>query len=127
MADIRFHSCPTTPIALIVTDNHHRSTIQGQPKKTKHTKTLAAIDTTTSTPEDDEHILSILSSLFTNLSSESSERLRLIKKFVEEGYEKVERLLEMREGARGRVGVVEKEIEEEKQVSGFRSGFRGMG
>lgn len=66
--------------------------------------------------EDEEHLLSILSSLFTNLPSESPSRIRVIMKFVENEYEKVERLLELRERAKGALVVVEKEIREERNV-----------
>lgn len=51
----------------------------------------------TSSFEDDEHILGIMVSLFFNLESDSAPRLRLLAKFVEDGYEKVDRLLEIRE------------------------------
>ena len=70
----------------------------------------------TSSLEDEEHMLSILGSLFTNLASESPERLRLVTKFVEGEYEKVDRLLEMREFAEGRVRAVDKEIAMERKV-----------
>lgn len=62
-------------------------------------------------------MLGILASLFTNLASDSPERIRVIAKFVEGGYEKVERLLEVREAAEGRLGSVIKEIEYERKVS----------
>ncbi|CDZ98759.1 Uncharacterized conserved protein [Phaffia rhodozyma] len=65
--------------------------------------------------EDNEHILGILVSLFTNLASESQSRMRLLAKFIEGDYEKVDRLLELREEAEGRLTVVEREIEKEKQ------------
>lgn len=61
-------------------------------------------------------MLGILVSLFTNLASESQSRLRLLAKFIEGEYEKVDRLLELREEAEGRLTVVEREIEQEKQV-----------
>lgn len=71
----------------------------------------------TSAIEDEEHMLGILASLFTNLASDSPERIRVIAKFVEGGYEKVERLLEVREAAEGRLGSVIKEIEHERKVN----------
>lgn len=71
----------------------------------------------TSAIEDEEHMLGILTSLFTNLASDSPERIRVIAKFVEGGYEKVERLLEVREAAEGRLGSVIKEIEHERKVN----------
>jgi beta-catenin-like protein 1 len=64
------------------------------------------------------HILGILSSLFSNLPSESPARMRLLTKFVEGTYEKVDRLLEIREGAEARLKVAEQEIEQERNVCG---------
>lgn len=40
--------------------------------------------------------------------------MRLLAKFVENTYEKVDRLLDLREGAVNRLAVVDKEIEQEK-------------
>lgn len=66
--------------------------------------------------EDDEHILSILASLFTNLASDTPPRIRLIAKFVESEYEKVERLLELRDTAVDRGRAVAREIAQERRV-----------
>ena len=66
--------------------------------------------------EDTTHILGIITSLFTNLASESPARIRLLAKFVEGTYEKVDRLLEIREHAEGRLKVVDHEIEQERKV-----------
>lgn len=85
-----------------------RANEQGEGK----TKKLNA----TSLFEDEEHVLSILSSLFTHLASDTPERIRLIAKFVENEYEKVERLLELREVAENRLKPVEKDIAREKKV-----------
>lgn len=52
---------------------------------------------TTLTAETTEHVVSILSSLFTSLASDSQPRLRLLSKFVEDGYSKLDRLSELRE------------------------------
>ncbi|KAG6828403.1 hypothetical protein H0H92_008145 [Tricholoma furcatifolium] len=60
--------------------------------------------------EDTGHILGILSSLFSNIASDSPSRIRLLAKFVESNYEKVDKLLEIRDGARTRLKAVEKEI-----------------
>ncbi|GAA6041742.1 hypothetical protein JCM8097_008308 [Rhodosporidiobolus ruineniae] len=49
------------------------------------------------THEDTEHLLSLLSSLFSSLPSDSSARLRLLSKFIESDYEKLDRLAEVRE------------------------------
>ncbi|GAA97784.1 uncharacterized protein L969DRAFT_100397 [Mixia osmundae IAM 14324] len=66
--------------------------------------------------EDDEHILGILNSLLSNLASESESRLRLLAKFVEDGYEKVDRLLELRETAQDRVKSREGELASERRT-----------
>ncbi|THH06691.1 hypothetical protein EW145_g3905 [Phellinidium pouzarii] len=60
------------------------------------------------------HILGVLSSLFTNLPSESSPRMRLLAKFVENTYEKVDRLLDLREGAAARLASIDREIDQER-------------
>ncbi|KAF9247089.1 Catenin-beta-like protein [Melanogaster broomeanus] len=65
--------------------------------------------------EDTSHILGIISSLLSNLPSDSTDRIRLLAKFVESNYEKVDKLLEVREHAHGRLKVVDTEIETEKK------------
>ncbi|KAG6917898.1 hypothetical protein DXG01_000507 [Tephrocybe rancida] len=60
--------------------------------------------------EDTGHILGIVSSLFSNIASDSPARIRLLAKFVESNYEKVDKLLEIRDGARTRLKAVEVEI-----------------
>ncbi|KAG6332958.1 hypothetical protein ID866_6132 [Astraeus odoratus] len=77
-------------------------------KKQKHGTSFQAT-------EDASHILGIISSLFTNLPSDSSDRIRLLAKFVENNYEKVDKLLEMREHASNRLKAVDAEIEAEKK------------
>jgi len=67
--------------------------------------------------EETSHTLSIVSSLFTNLSSESPARIRLLAKFVENSYEKVDKLLEIRESAQRRLADTEADIEQEKEVT----------
>ncbi|KAG8891004.1 hypothetical protein FRB98_000013 [Tulasnella sp. 332] len=71
--------------------------------------------TTTSTGEDASHVLGIISSLFSNVPSDSTARVRLLAKFVESEYEKVDKLLEIREGAEARLAETIKEIELEKK------------
>ena len=61
--------------------------------------------------------MGILASLFTNLASETPARIRLMAKFVEASYEKVDRLLEVRESALARLKATEGEIEAEKEVN----------
>jgi len=85
---------------------------QGETKKRKLGSTSAF--------EDEEHILGILVSLFTNLASDTPPRLRLLSKFVENDYEKIDRLLEMREAAEGRVQAVDREIMMERKVCTIR-------
>ena len=46
--------------------------------------------------------------------------MRLLTKFVEANYEKVDRLLDVRENVRVRLRAVEKTIEDEKKVGLFR-------
>ncbi|THH32917.1 hypothetical protein EUX98_g1307 [Antrodiella citrinella] len=70
---------------------------------------------TSTASEDTSHTLGIVSSLFTNLASDSPARIRLLAKFVESNYEKVDKLLEIRDAAQGRLTAVEKEIEVEKK------------
>ncbi|KAF8845818.1 DUF1716-domain-containing protein [Paxillus ammoniavirescens] len=65
--------------------------------------------------EDTSHILGIISSLLSNLSSDSTDRIRLLAKFVENNYEKVDKLLELRENTYSRLKVIEGEIEAEKK------------
>lgn len=77
----------------------------------KHTTNGAS-----STSEDTSHILGILSSLFSNLASETPARVRLLAKFVENSYEKADKLLEIRDHALSRLAVVDAEIDKEKKV-----------
>jgi len=65
--------------------------------------------------EETSHTLSIVSSLFTNLSSESPARIRLLAKFVENNYEKVDKVIEIRETAQRRLTDTDADIEREKR------------
>ncbi|KAH9853480.1 DUF1716-domain-containing protein [Lenzites betulinus] len=65
--------------------------------------------------EDTAHTLGIVSSLLSNLASDSPARIRLLAKFVEGNYEKPEKLLEIRDAAHNRLKVTEKEIADEKK------------
>ena len=67
------------------------------------------------TSEDAGHVLGILSSLFTNIPSETPARLRLLTKFVENNYEKADKLLEIRDSAHNRLTAVDAEIEKERK------------
>jgi beta-catenin-like protein 1 len=80
-------------------------------KNNKKSKSAAPASTTETT-----HILGVISSLFSNIESESTSRLRLLAKFVEANYEKVDKLLEIRDSAKARLASTEAEIEKEKKV-----------
>jgi beta-catenin-like protein 1 len=66
--------------------------------------------------EETVHILGITSSLLSNLPSDSPARIRVLAKFMEENYEKVDKLLEIREGSATRLAAVDQQIEAEKEV-----------
>ena len=70
----------------------------------------------TTAPEDTTHTLGILSSLFTNLPSDSPARIRLLAKFVESNYEKTDKLLDIRASAQSRLVVTDQEIDAEKEA-----------
>ena len=55
-------------------------------------------------------------SLFKIIPQDSEHRLRLVAKFIENDYEKVDRLLEMRENYEAKVSIVDREIKARKQV-----------
>ncbi|KAG8721984.1 hypothetical protein FRC08_008080 [Ceratobasidium sp. 394] len=65
--------------------------------------------------EDTSHILSVISSLFANLESDSPPRIRVLAKFVEAEYEKIDRLIELREQAETRLKITDREIAAEKK------------
>ncbi|KAF9467238.1 Catenin-beta-like protein [Collybia nuda] len=65
--------------------------------------------------QDTAHILGIISSLFSNIASDSPSRIRLLTKFVESNYEKVDKLLEIRDTAKSRIKVTEHEINQETE------------
>ncbi|KAF8558761.1 DUF1716-domain-containing protein [Imleria badia] len=65
--------------------------------------------------EDMSHLLGIISSLLLNLPSDSMDRMRLMAKFVESDYAKVDKLLETRENTLSRLKSVNGEIETEKK------------
>ena len=70
----------------------------------------------TPAPEETTHTLGILSSLFTNLPSDSPARIRLLAKFVESNYEKTDKLLDIRTSAQARLAVVDRDIDAEKKA-----------
>ncbi|KAI9015728.1 Catenin-beta-like protein [Phycomyces nitens] len=65
--------------------------------------------------EDEEHIMCIILSLLRNLSPDELQRARVIRKFIEDEYEKVDRLLEMKEYYEARDQRVLAEIEDDKK------------
>ncbi|KAI9499627.1 Catenin-beta-like protein [Zychaea mexicana] len=65
--------------------------------------------------EDEEHIMCIILSLLRNLSRNDVQRLRLVKKFIDDNFEKIDRLLEMKEFYEGKDQRVRAEIEKEKE------------
>ena len=69
--------------------------------------------------EEEEHIIGILASLVRNLPMESGHRLRVVRKFVEEDYSKLERLLDLREGYEARVQTLNEKFEQEDKVEGL--------
>jgi len=60
-------------------------------------------------------MLGIMSSLLSNIASDSTSRIRFLAKFVEGDYEKVDKLLEMRDNARTRLKATDVAIEAEKK------------
>ncbi|KAK3072926.1 hypothetical protein LTR53_005925 [Teratosphaeriaceae sp. CCFEE 6253] len=61
-----------------------------------------------------EHLLGILASLLRLLPGESAARIRALAKFTEKDYEKVGKLVKLREDYARKVGLVEKEISNEQ-------------
>ncbi|KAF9195456.1 hypothetical protein BGZ51_000031 [Haplosporangium sp. Z 767] len=69
--------------------------------------------------EEEEHIIGIMASLVRNLPLESGHRLRVVRKFVEDDYAKLERLLDLREGYEARVRALDEKIEQENKEQGL--------
>ncbi|KAF9905079.1 hypothetical protein EC991_002032 [Linnemannia zychae] len=65
--------------------------------------------------EEEEHLIGIMASLVRNLPLESGHRLRVVRKFVEDDYAKLERLLDLREGYEARVKAFDEKIEQENK------------
>lgn len=85
-------------------------------KSSKKSKSSTAMPAS----EDINHILGVLSSLFANLDSDSPPRIRVLAKFVEAEYEKIDRLIELREQAETRLRITNREIAAEKRVLAAR-------
>ncbi len=61
-------------------------------------------------------MLGMMSSLLSNIASDSTSRIRFLAKFVEGDYEKVDKLLEIRDNARTRLKATDAAIVAEKKV-----------
>lgn len=61
-----------------------------------------------------EHILGILSSMLRSLPAESAPRIRLLAKFVEKDYEKLNRLVQIRRDYASKLAAVDREIKSER-------------
>lgn len=61
-----------------------------------------------------EHILGILASMLRSLPADSAPRIRLLAKFVEKDYEKIERLIEIRRERASKVSAVVVDIGRER-------------
>ncbi|KAL8725164.1 MAG: hypothetical protein Q9181_006524 [Wetmoreana brouardii] len=61
-----------------------------------------------------EHLLGVLSSLLRSLPANSTERIRLLAKFVEKDYEKIARTIQTRREHASKVSAIDREISNEK-------------
>ncbi|KAG7007014.1 hypothetical protein G7Y79_00012g033500 [Physcia stellaris] len=61
-----------------------------------------------------EHILGILSSMLRSLPADSAPRIRLLAKFVEKNYEKIERLISIRRDYTSKVSLADQSIKGER-------------
>ncbi|CAG8541164.1 6682_t:CDS:10 [Paraglomus brasilianum] len=66
--------------------------------------------------QEEEHVIGIIVSLIKNLPFNGDYRLRLLSKFIENDYEKVNRLLELRDSYEAKVAIVDREITRAKQL-----------
>ncbi|KAI8638413.1 DUF1716-domain-containing protein [Parasitella parasitica] len=79
--------------------------------------------------EDEEHIACIILSLLRYLTQEDVQRMRLLLKFTEDDYEKVDRLAEMKEQYENKDDAVKKELEDarghldEEDLEDFEADF----
>ena len=78
-------------------------------------KRLRAVETITAS-DDVAHSLGVISSLLTSLPADSNSRLRLLAKFVDNDFEKIDKLIEIREAARKRLKDTDLRLQQEKQV-----------
>jgi beta-catenin-like protein 1 len=90
---------------------HLFSALMGKASK-KHKGAVAAPPAS----EDTAHALGMLSSLLSNLPSDADARVRLLAKFVENNYEKTDKMLDIRATAAARLATVDREIAAERAV-----------
>ncbi|KAF9931991.1 hypothetical protein FBU30_009170 [Linnemannia zychae] len=69
--------------------------------------------------EEEERLIGIMAALLKNLPLESGHRLRVVRKFVEDDYAKLERLLDIREGYEARVKAFDEKVEKENKELGL--------
>lgn len=62
-----------------------------------------------------EYILGVLASMLRSLPVDSAPRIRVLGKFVEKDYEKIDRLIQVRRDIQSRVGNVDRDISKERQ------------
>ncbi|KAI4265676.1 MAG: hypothetical protein L6R38_009246 [Xanthoria sp. 2 TBL-2021] len=74
-----------------------------------------------------EHLLGILASMLRSLPGNSAERIRLLAKFVEKDYEKIDRVMKIRREYASKVAAVDQDIQREKSrpSSAQEQGDRG--
>ena len=63
-----------------------------------------------------EHLLGILASMLRSLPGDSAPRIRLLGKFVEKNYEKIDRLIQLRRDYNSRVSNVDQTIKHERAM-----------
>ncbi|PKI83667.1 hypothetical protein MVES1_002464 [Malassezia vespertilionis] len=66
--------------------------------------------------QDMEHILGIFASLLHNLASDSLPRIRVLAKFVEQQFAKLDRLMELRDATLHRLAVLDRSAAQEKRI-----------
>ena len=79
---------------------------------------IALIEYLTNSQQQDsqstEHIIGILASMLRSLPGDSAPRIRLLAKFVEKKYEKIERLMKMRRDYASKIAIVDQDIKSER-------------
>ncbi|KAL8950279.1 MAG: hypothetical protein Q9222_003683 [Ikaeria aurantiellina] len=75
---------------------------------------LSHVDARQPDNQTTEHLLGILASMLRSLPSDSAERIRLLGKFVEKDYEKIDRIMKIRREFASKVAAVAQEIQAER-------------